>query len=89
MQKKIKAYVDKVLSDYLQDNMPTFSILFILSGLLLSVVAIATCIFGIISYPNNMLVFILESCFVLYISRTILALSCTIYAKLTLSHSRK
>lgn len=81
---KLKPHLNNIVNDYLQDNMPESNLLFVLSGLLMNLVAIGTCVFGIISYPSNVWVFILESCFILYVGRTCIALSCTIYAKLRL-----
>ena len=60
MQAKIKAYIDKVLSDYLQDNIPDWGLFHLISALVLCFVGMSAGIITVIAFYKTPLLLIIE-----------------------------
>ena len=82
MQAKIKTYIDKVLSDYLQDNIPDWGLFPLISGLIVCFVGMSAGIITVIAFYKNPLLLLLELFLLLWAGRTVFGFAGTIVARL-------
>ena len=89
MRTKLKAYIDKVLSDYLQDNIPDWGLFPLISALILCFVGISAGIITVIAFYKNPFLLLLELFLLLWAGRTVFGFAGTIASRLgyTYKHS--
>ena len=85
MQAKIKTYIDKVLSDYLQDNIPDWGLFPLISALVLCFVGMSA---GIITFYKTPLLLIIEIFLLLWVGRTVFGFAGTIAARLGYTYKK-
>lgn len=81
MYQKIKTYIDKVLSDYLQDNIPDWGLFPLFSALILCFVGMSAGVITVISFYKNPLLLLLEVFLLLWASRTVFGFAGTILSR--------
>ena len=88
MQAKIKTYIDKVLSDYLQDNIPDWGLFPLISALVLCFVGMSTGIITVMVFYKNPLLLLIEIFLLLWIGRTVFGFAGTIAARLGYTYKK-
>lgn len=89
MYQKIKIYVNNVLSEYLQDNLPDWGLFPLISALILCFVGMSAGIITVIAFYKNPFLLLLELFLLLWAGRTVFGFAGTIAARLgyTYKHS--
>lgn len=88
MQAKIKTYIDKVLSDYLQDNIPDWGLFPLISALVLCFVGMSAGIITVIAFYKTPLLLIIEIFLLLWVGRTVFGFAGTIAARLGYNYKK-
>lgn len=88
MQKKLKTYIDKVLSDYLQDNIPDWGLFPLISALVLCFVGMILGIITVIAFYKNPLLSVIEIFLLLWVSRSAFGFAGTIAARLGYTYKK-
>lgn len=78
--------MNKVLAEYLQDNLPDWGLFSLVSALILGIVAISAGFITVMTFYKNPLLLLLEVFLLLWAARTVFGFAGTVMARLGFSY---